>query len=340
VTELTKGEQAVISFRASADGSKLVCLISTPTRIGELFVVDQSGTQRQLTDLNKPLWSQLNLTEPEEITYQSFDGKKIQAWVQKPPGFTAGHKYPLILDIHGGPHAAYGYIFEHEFQWMAAKGYCVLYPNPRGSTTYGQEFGNIIQYHYPGDDYQDLMKGVDELVKRGYIDEKKLGVTGGSGGGLLTNWVVTHTQRFAAAVAQRDIASWEHWWYTADFTLFQPSWFKGPPFDQRDDFQARSPITYIKNVKTPMMFVLGDADTRTPPGAGGEEMFRALKFMKVPAVMVKFPGESHELSRSGQPWHRVERLQHIVGWFDKWLMGASKPEYDIASDTAKPKPAE
>jgi dipeptidyl aminopeptidase/acylaminoacyl peptidase len=338
VAEITKGNQAVAAFRTSPDAAKMVCLISTPTRLGDLFVVDQNGDQRQLTDINKQLWSQLNLSEPEEITYQSFDGKKIQAWVQKPPGFNATQKYPLILNIHGGPHAAYGYIFEHEFQWMAAKGYCVLYPNPRGSTTYGQDFGNIIQYHYPGDDYQDLMKGVDEVVKRGYVDEKKLGVTGGSGGGLLTNWVVTHTQRFAAGVAQRDIASWEHWWYTADFTLFQPSWFKGPPFDQKKDFEDRSPITYIKNVKTPMMFVLGENDTRTPPGAGGEEMFRALKFMKVPTVMVKFPGESHELSRSGQPWHRVERLQHIVGWFDKWLIGVSKPEYDIAPDLAKPKP--
>jgi dipeptidyl aminopeptidase/acylaminoacyl peptidase len=332
LTEITKGDQAVLSFRATADNSKIVCLISSPTRIGDLFLVDSNAQQQQLTDVNRELWSQLNLTEPEEITYQTFDGKKIQAWVQKPPGFDPHKKYPLILNIHGGPHAAYGWIFEHEFQWMAAKGYVVLYPNPRGSITYGQEFGNIIQYHYPGDDYQDLMRGVDEVIKRGYIDDKKLGVTGGSGGGLLTNWVITHTQRFAAAVAQRDIASWENWWYTADFTLFQPNWFKAAPFDDPDDFKARSPITYIKNVKTPMMFVLGESDTRTPPGAGGEEMFRALKFLKVPTVMVKFPGESHELSRSGQPWHRVERLEHIVGWFDKWLTGATKPEYDVAQE--------
>ncbi len=340
LTEMTKGDQAVVRFRATADGSQLVCLISTPTRIGDLYLVDANGQQKQITDVNRELWSQLNLSEPEELTYESFDGKKIQAWVQKPPGFAPGKKYPLILNIHGGPHAAYGWIFAHEFQWMAAKGYVVLYPNPRGSTTYGQEFGNVIQYHYPGDDFQDLMRGVDEVIKRGYVDEKKLGVTGGSGGGLLTNWVVTHTPRFAAAVAQRDIASWEHWWYTADFTLFQPTWFKAAPFEDREDFQARSPITYVKEVKTPMMFVLGENDTRTPPGAGGEEMFRALKFRKIPTVMVKFPGESHELSRSGQPWHRVERLQHIVGWFDKWLTGAAKPEYDVAAEvSAKAPPA-
>ena len=339
-TDLTKGNQAVGRFRASDDRSKLVYTVSTATRIGDLFTIDSTGgvagAERELTHINNELFSKLNLTEPEEISYQSFDGKKMQAWVQKPPGFDAAKKYPLILNIHGGPHAAYGYTFEHEFHWMAAKGYVVLYPNPRGSTTYGQDFGNVIQYHYPGDDYKDLMAGVDEMIKRGYIDDKKLGVTGGSGGGLLTNWVVGQTTRFAAAVSQRDIASWIHWWYTADFTLFHPNWFKAPPFEAEEDFKARSPITYIKNVKTPMMFILGESDYRTPPGAGGEEMFRALKFRKIPTVMVRFPNESHELNRSGQPWHRVERLQNIVGWFDHWLMGVPKPEYDVAPQEQVP----
>jgi dipeptidyl aminopeptidase/acylaminoacyl peptidase len=332
-TDLTSGKQDVVRVRLSNDQSKLFYTVSNPTRIVDLFSLDRQSANahpQQLTDVNKELFAKLNLTEPEEISYKSFDGKMIQAWMQKPPDFNPAKKYPLILNIHGGPHVAYGNLFFHEFQWMAAKGYVVLFPNPRGSTTYGQEFGNVIQYHYPGDDFKDLMAGVDEVVKRGYIDDKKLGVTGGSGGGLLTNWVVGHTTRFAAAVAQRDIASWAHWWYTADFTLFQPLWFKGPPFDQEEDFKARSPITYIKDVKTPMMFILGEADYRTPPGAGGEEMFRALKFRKIPTVMVRFPNESHELSRSGQPWHRIERLQNIVGWFDHWLLGTPKPEYEVA----------
>jgi len=345
-TDLTSGNQSVTRVRATHDASKLIYTLSTPTRLGDLFVADQNGgNPKQLTHFNDALFSKLNLTEPEEIHYKSFDGQAIEAWLQKPPGFSPTKKYPLILNIHGGPHTAYGYLFFHEFQWMAAKGYVVLFPNPRGSTTYGQEFGNVIQYHYPGDDFKDLMTGVDEAIKRGYIDDKKLGVTGGSGGGLLTNWVVGHTDRFAAAVAQRDIASWAHWWYTADFTLFQPNWFKGAPFDQEEDFKARSPITYIKNVKTPMMFILGEADYRTPPSAGGEEMFRALKFRKIPTVMVRFPNESHELSRSGQPWHRIERLQNIVGWFDHWLMGVPKPEYEVApkeevpvKQSAEPKP--
>jgi len=328
-TDVTTGNQAIVSYRAVPDGSKLVYLISTPTRIGDLYYADRAGgPAKQITRLNDALFSNLNLTEPEEIWYQSFDGKRIQAWVQKPPDFDASKKYPLILNIHGGPHAAYGYVFDHEFQWMAAKGYVVLYPNPRGSTTYGQEFGNIIQYHYPGDDYKDLMAGVDEVIKRGYIDTNRLGVTGGSGGGLLTNWTIGQTDRFKAAVSQRDIADWADWWYTADFTLFQQTWFKAPPFEDPEDFKARSPLTYIKNVKTPLMLILGEADYRTPPTSGGEEMFRALKYRKIPTVMVRFPNETHELSRSGQPWHRIERLQHIVAWFDRWLMGVAKPEYD------------
>ena len=337
LAEITRGNQAVIAFRATPDGSRLVYTVSTPTRIGDLFYLERSAAQpKRLASLNDAVFSNINLTEPEEVWYTSFDGKRIQAWLQKPPAFDAQKKYPLILDIHGGPHTAYGYVFDHEFQWMAAKGYVVLYPNPRGSTSYGQEFGNIIQYRYPGDDYRDLMAGVDEVIKRGYIDTNKLGVTGGSGGGLLTNWTIGQTTRFAAAVSQRDIANWADWWYSADFTLFQPNWFKAPPFEDPEDYRARSPITYIKNVKTPLMLILGESDYRTPPGAGGEEMFRALKFRKIPTVMVRFPNESHELSRAGQPGHRVERLEHIVGWFDHWLMGVPKPEYEVAPEGEVP----
>jgi dipeptidyl aminopeptidase/acylaminoacyl peptidase len=221
---------------------------------------------------------------------------------------------------------------------MAAKGYVVLYPNPRGSTSYGQEFGNIIQYRYPGDDYRDLMAGVDEVLKQGYVDPKKLAVTGGSGGGVLTNWAVTHTDRFSAAVSQRDISNWASWWYTADFTLFQPNWFKAPPFQDPQDYTNRSAITFVQSIHTPIMFVLGEADYRTPPSSGGEQLFRALKFLKRPTAMVEFPRETHELSRSGEPWHRIERLDHIVGWFDKWLMGVPHPEYDVRPEKQVEKP--
>src|ERR1700736_3142085 len=332
-TDLTTGNQAVGRFRASDDRAKLVYTVSTATRVGDLFTINSTGgpagAGRELTHMNNELFSKLNLTEPEEIWYQSFDGKKMQAWVQKPPGFDAAKKYPLILNIHGGPHAAYGYVFAHEFQWMAAKGYVVLYPNPRGSTTYGQDFGNVIQYHYPGDDYKDLMAGVDELVKRGWVDPDKLGVTGGSGGGVLTDRVGGHTDRFKAAVSQRSIADWRDMWYVGDFPLFRVGWFRAAPWQDEADFKARSPITYIDKVQTPLMLIEGEADLRTPSGAGGEQMFRGLKYRKIPTVMVRFPGQTHELSRSGKPQHRVERLQHIVAWFDKWLMGMDIKTYDV-----------
>ena len=319
-----------MSSSATPDASRFALVISTPTAIGDLFVLDAAGgTPRPLTRFNEALFSELSLTAPEEITYRSFDGKQVQAWVQKPPDFDPAKKYPLILNIHGGPHAAYGYTFDHEFQWMAARGYVVLYPNPRGSSAYGQDFGNVIQYHYPGDDYKDLMAGVDELVRRGYVDPERLGVTGGSGGGILTNWTITQTPRFAAAVAQRSIADWAGFWYTADFTLFTPRWFRGAPWEDPADFAARSPITHIAKVTTPLMLIEGEADYRTPPADGGEQMFRALKFLKKPTVMVRFPEETHELSRSSKPWHRVERLQHIVGWFDKYLQGKAVAAYDV-----------
>jgi dipeptidyl aminopeptidase/acylaminoacyl peptidase len=248
--------------------------------------------------------------------------------VLHPPGFDKSKQYPLILQIHGGPHSAYGNVFTHEFHLLAAKGYVVLFPNPRGSSNYGQEFGNIIQYRYPGDDHKDLMAGVDTVVKRGYIDPKRMGIIGGSGGGLLTNWAITQTDRFAAAVSLRSIADWSGFWYTADFSQFTPSWFRKAPWEDAADFAARSPITHVARVKTPLMLIDGDDDLRTPPSDGGEMMFRALKFMKVPTVMVRFPGETHELSRSGKPKHRVERLQHIVSWFDKYLQGKAVTTYD------------
>jgi dipeptidyl aminopeptidase/acylaminoacyl peptidase len=334
-TPLTQGDHEVASYSATPDGSRMALVISTPTVIGDLYSLDTAtGRLTPIARPNQELFDQLDLTAPEEITYKSFDGLEIHAFVQKPPDFDsgkseAGKKYPLILNIHGGPHSAFGYTFFHEMQWMAARGYVVLYPNPRGSSTYGQKFGNVIQYNFPGDDAKDLLAGVDELVRRGIADPKRLGVTGGSGGGILTNWIVTQDHRFAAAAAQRSISDWSSFWYTADFTLFRPTWFHGAPWEDPQDFARRSPITYVKNVTTPLMLIEGEADYRTPPTAGGEQMFRALKYLHKPVVMVRFPGESHELSRSGQPWHRIERLRHIVSWMDKYLQGKKIDTYDV-----------
>ncbi len=330
VRAITEGDQEIQGFTAARDGQAAL-LSASPTRLGaiELGRLDRPASFRVVAAMNEGLMSALDLPEPEMFWARSFDGARIQGWILKPPGFDPSKKYPLILQIHGGPHAAYGATFTHEFLWMAAKGYLVVYTNPRGSTTYGQQFGNSIQHRYPGDDYRDLMAALDAVIGRGFVDRSRLGVTGGSGGGLLTNWALTRTTRFAAAVSQRSIADWEAWWYSADFTLFTPSWFKGPPWQQQKDFVGRSPIAQVDKITTPLMLIEGDADYRTPPAAGGEAMFRALKYRKVPVVMVRFPDEGHELSRSGAPWRRIDRLRHIVGWFDKWLKGETRPEYEV-----------
>jgi dipeptidyl aminopeptidase/acylaminoacyl peptidase len=327
---LTTGDHAILAYAVTPDARRLVLTMGDPTHLADLYALDvQTKRLTQLTHVNDSLFAKLQLVTPEDFWYSSFDGRKIETWIMKPVGFTPGKKYPLILNIHGGPHTAYGYIFFHEMQLMAARGYVVVYPNPRGSTTYGQEFGNIIQYKYPGDDYKDLMVAVDSVIRRGYVDSAKLGVTGGSGGGLLTDWTVGRTHRFAAAVSQRDVADWLGFWYTADFTLFQPSWFRSTPFRDPQEFLARSPVRYADSVTTPLMFILGEEDLRAPPNQGGEAMFRALKYLHKTTVQVRFPGESHELSRSGKPTHRVGRLQHILTWFDKYLLGKPTTLYDV-----------
>jgi dipeptidyl aminopeptidase/acylaminoacyl peptidase len=326
---LTTGDQAVLAYTATPDTTRIALAIEDGLHLAELSVLDTTtGRLTRLTHENDALLEGLQLSTPERIVYRSFDGAPIEGWLVKPPDFDAKKKYPLILSIHGGPHLAYGDAFMHEFQWLAARGYVVLAPNPRGSASYGRAFGNSIQYNYPGDDYKDLMAGVDELLRRGSVDEKKLGVTGGSGGGLLTNWTVTQTGRFAAAVAQRSIADWAAFWYATDLTLFTPSWFRKHPFQDPEEYRRRSPLTYVDRITTPLMLMESERDLRTPTDAGGGAMFRALKALHKPAVMVVFPGETHELARSGKPSHRIERLQHIVNWFDKYLLGKTITDYD------------
>jgi dipeptidyl aminopeptidase/acylaminoacyl peptidase len=343
LSEITAPKQAVLTFVATRDQKTTVALVSTPILIGDLFAIGSGKLQTPLTHVNEPLFSQLNLTMPLDIevapTVHSADiqNHPIDTFIQLPPDYQSGTKLPLILNIHGGPHSAYGWVFDHEMQWMAAKGYAVVYPNPRGSTTYGQQFANVIMNNYPGDDFHDLMDTVDAAIKLGYADPARLGVTGGSGGGLLTDWVVTQTTRFKAAVAQRDITDWANWWYTADAAGFNQSFYpKTPPFDNVELYRAHSPLTFVNNIRTPMMFILGDADYRTPPTAGGEDFFRALKYKCIPTVMVRFPRESHELSRSGEPWHRVERLENIVNWFDLYLLHHPEPQYDVPPNYTAP----
>jgi dipeptidyl aminopeptidase/acylaminoacyl peptidase len=324
---LSDGDHEVLHGTSTPDGRRWAITYGSATQPLVLAAFDaERGTITPLVDPNREWCAGRRRSEVEEFWVDSFDGRRIQSWLVKPPGFDASRRYPLILEIHGGPHAAYGQSYTHEFHMLASAGYLVLFTNPRGSTTYGQRFTNIIQYHYPGDDYLDLMATVDAVIARGCVDEKRLGVTGGSGGGLLTNWVIAKTRRFAAAVTQRCVSDWIAMWYSCDFTLFNESWFKKPPYEDPSEYLERSPATLIKDIETPLMVVHSENDWRTPIGQG-ETMFRALKNLRRATVMVRFPGEGHELSRSGAPSRRVQRLEHIQKWFDHHLLGKPAPEY-------------
>lgn len=259
----------------------------------------------------------------EEIWYDSFDGRRIQGWLVKPPDFDPAKKYPLILYIHGGPHAMYGVNFMHEFQIHAANGYVVLYTNPRGSSGYGEKFGNIIQYNYPGDDYKDLMEGVDVMLAKGYIDENKLAVTGGSGGGLLTAWIVGQTDRFAAAASQYPVINWYSFVGTADLGQSMGwRWFRQWPWENPDEYLPRSPITYAGNVKTPTLLITGEVDWRTPISQT-EEFFRALRIRKIDSKMVRIPDEPHGTRR--YPSHYIAKILFIMDWFDHYIKGKESP---------------
>lgn len=325
VKQITDGKWRLGSAYAGSDSMTLANNLlvattrSTPTEPPDLVIVRayRKNEMIRITGVNDSLLAGRELGTTEDITYDSFDGKPIQGWIIKPPGFDPNRKYPLLLDIHGGPHAMYGVEFEHEFQIQAARGFVVLYTNPRGSTGYGEEFGNIIHTRYPGDDYTDLMKGVDAMIAKGYIDPRKLCVTGGSGGGLLTAWIIGHTDRFAAAVSQYPVTNWITQAGTADGGfLFSALWMKAMPWENPKQYLDRSPVFFARNFKTPTMVLTGEADYRTPM-AESEELYFALKSMKVPAVLVRIPDEPHGI-RGAHPSHRIAKMEHVIGWMEKW----------------------
>ncbi len=328
VTELTDAAHEIVVGSATPDARRFALTVGDVTRPGDLCLYDAELGLVTLWSPNHALLDERGLGEVEEFWFEAKDTTKIQGWIVKPNDFDPSRQYPLILQIHGGPHVAYGVGFFHEYRVLAAAGYVVLYVNPRGSTTYGQEFGNVIQYAYPGDDHHDLMSALDHVLARGYIDERRMGVTGGSGGGLLTNWAIAHTNRFAAAITQRCVSDWTSMWFSCDFALFQPNWFRHSPFDCPQEYIERSPFYLAAKIDTPLMVIHSEEDWRTPIGQG-EAMFRALKSLKKPVVMVRFPGENHELSRSGAPSRRVQNQEHILRWFDHWLMGKPAPEYGV-----------
>jgi dipeptidyl aminopeptidase/acylaminoacyl peptidase len=270
---------------------------------------------RRVTHLNDGLFSFKELGAAEELWCESScDRRKVQGWLIKPPGFKAEKKYPLILEIHGGPFANYGDRFSSEMQVYAAAGYMVLYTNPRGSTSYGEEFGNLIHHDYPNHDYEDLMSAVDEVVGRGYIDKENLFVTGGSGGGVLTAWIVGKTDRFRAAVAVKPVINWYSHALTADAPgFFYRYWFPGPPWENAEAYLKRSPLSLVGNVKTPTMLLTGEADYRTPISES-EQFYEALKIRKVDTALVRIPDASHMME--GRPSFLVGKVVHILKWFE------------------------
>ncbi len=276
-----------------------------------------NGSKNRITQLNKDLFDYKKLGRVEEVWYNSsYDGRKIQGWLVTPPNFDSSKKYPLILEIHGGPFSNYGFRFSAEVQLFASKGYVVLYTNPRGSTSYGKEFANLIHHNYPSQDYDDLMSGVDHILKREYIDKNNLFVTGGSGGGVLTSWIVGKTNRFNAAVVAKPVINWYSFvLYSDNISYFYRYWFTGLPWDNVDEYMKRSPISYVGNVKTPTMLLTGEDDYRTPM-AESEQFYSGLKLNKVESMLVRIPGASHGIA--ARPSNLIAKVNAITAWFEKY----------------------
>jgi acylaminoacyl-peptidase len=297
-----------------------------PHRPADVAIARLDADSRYLTSLNADLFSQRELGKVEEFWFKSsLDGMKTQAWLVTPPDFKHALKgkrkrYPMILEIHGGPFANYGWRFSAEVQMYAAAGYVVLYVNPRGSTSYGQKYVEEIHHAYPGKDYDDLMSAVDSVVDRGFVDPAQLYVTGGSGGGILTAWVVGKTGRFRAAVAAKPVINWYSFVLTTDvYPYFWQYWFSGLPWEKPTEYLDRSPISLVGNVTTPTMLMTGENDHRTPI-TQSEEFYQALKLRGIDTALVRIPGASHAIVK--RPSNMVNKVTCILSWFEKYGPGA------------------
>ncbi len=303
------------AFSVSASGTFAYTIGNTkhPADLG----VWSNGEGHRLTRLNADVFAFRKQGNVEEIWWESsYDQRKIQGWIVKPPDFDPRKKYPLILEIHGGPFAMYGPVFSFEAQLFAARGYVVLYSNPRGSTGYGEEFANLIHHDYPGNDYDDLMSGVDAVIEKGYIDSDNLFVTGGSGGGILTAWIVGKTNRFRAAVAAKPVINWVSQALYDDITGWAANYmFAGKPWEVPGEYFKRSPVSLVGNVTTPTMLLTGEEDYRTPIGES-EQFFSALKLEEVETALVRIPDASHGLSK--KPSVLAYKMASILSWFDHY----------------------
>ena len=308
------------SFTAADDGT-IATTAGTATRPADIAVV-RGGDLRRLTDLNQSLLGARTMGEVRHVeTDSSFDGRAIEGWLTLPPDHVEGQRHPLILEIHGGPFAAYGPHFSTDNQLYAAAGYAVLSVNPRGSTSYGAEFANLIHHAYPGNDYDDLMSMVDAMIAEGYADPDRLFVTGGSGGGVLTSWIVGRTDRFRAAATQKPVIDWSSQTLTADIpNLVADYWFGAMPWEDPDAYWERSPLSLVGNVTTPTMVVVGSEDYRTPASEAAQ-YYAALKMRGVPTALVFVPGASHG-GLTARPSQSAAKAAAILGWFERYRDGA------------------
>lgn len=307
------------SFTVTKDG-RFAYTACTTQRPSDVAVGQRGGDRKQLTRLNRDTLASRTLGQVEELWCKSsHDGRPIHGWIVKPPGFDPEKKYPLLLEIHGGPFSNYGARFSAECQLYAAAGYVVLYTNPRGSTSYGEEFGNLIHHAYPGHDYDDLMSCVDATIERGYVDPDRLFVTGGSGGGVLTAWIVGKTKRFRAAVVAKPVINWYSFALTSDGpAFFAKYWFPGPPWEHAEHYLKRSPISYVGNIETPTMLLTGEEDWRTPISES-EQLYHALKLREVETALVRIPGASHGIT--SRPSRLVAKVANVLEWFRRYDEG-------------------
>jgi dipeptidyl aminopeptidase/acylaminoacyl peptidase len=319
--QITTGPRRHYAFSLSRDGKKIAYLAQTATSPGDLYVRNlDGGSERQLTTLNADFLGGVSFSQPQEFSADSLsDGSTIQGWVLTPPGFDPARKYPMILQIHGGPHTMYGHGFMHEFHLMAARGYVVVYCNPRGSSGYDEEFMRYTNQRWGETDMPDVMAAVEWALDQSYVDPNRLGVTGGSYGGYLTNWIIGHTDRFRAAVTQRCVSNLHSFYGTSDIGwFFGDMQFGGTAWEQRERYMKYSPISYVANMTTPLLIIHSENDYRTPIEQG-EQMFISLKRLGREVEFARFPDSNHDLSRNGKPSLRIERLERIIGWFDRHL---------------------
>jgi dipeptidyl aminopeptidase/acylaminoacyl peptidase len=315
---ITTGAQ-VLRMSSMAKTGTIVGTRTTPGMPAEVVRVTESPKQAaqvtQLTNVNDDLIGGKRLASFEEIWYPSTGGARIQGWIVKPPSFDPKKKYPLLLEIHGGPHGMYSVGFDYMWQTWAANGYLVLYTNPRGSTGYGTAFGNAIDQAYPSVDYDDLMAGVDTVIGRGYVDEKQMFVAGCSGGGVLSSWVIGHTTRFAGAAVRCPVIDWISMMGQTDIPLFGYNFFGKPFWESPDQWLKQSSIMYVGNVTTPTLLMTGELDLRTPIPQS-EEFYSALKMRGVPTTMLRFQGEWHGTQSLPSNWMRTQL--YMMSWFKKY----------------------